>query len=161
MRDFPTIKLADLQADHPGVFDTAHYVDVGVGWIGLIHDFVAEALPHDACLTVYEIKEKWGGLRIWCDSQVLETRLAKAKAEIKSCSVCEVCGAPGFLRRPLPGLYAWWRTLCDNDASEDQRSWATRTHGPMYGRIQVGDDWYQYDVSTDAMIPSEPPSRRI
>ncbi|WP_107675062.1 hypothetical protein [Agrobacterium sp. LAD9] len=159
VHDFPRIKLDDLLADFPGVFDTAKYVDVGIGWLGLVRDFVVEALPHDPSPTVHELKEKFGTLRIWSDTEVTAARLAKAKAEIKSSSTCEVCGSPGFLRRPPPGKYAWWRTLCDEHASEDQRSWGTRQQGPMHGYMQVRDDWYRYDEITDAMVPSEPPAR--
>lgn len=159
MRDFPRIKLADLFEDFPGVFDSACYVDVGIGWLGLLRDFVAEALPHDANLTVHEIKEKFGTMRIWCDSDVLAAILAKGEAEIKSGSACEVCGSPGFLRRPPPGRYAWWRTLCDYHASEDQRLWGARAAGPHYGYMQVGSDWYVYDEIMDAMVRSEPPAQ--
>lgn len=159
MDEFPRIKLDDLRAEFPNVFDTARYVDVGIGWLGLIQTFVVEALPHDPPLVIHECKEKWGCLRIWCDTPVLEARLAKGKAEFKSSLTCEVCGAPGFLRRPPPGKYAWWRTLCDEHASEDQRSWGTRSTGPYYGHMQVRNDWYRYDAGTDSMVPSEPPSR--
>lgn len=157
--DFPRIKLDDLVGDYPGVFESAKYVDVGVGWLGLIRDFVDEALKHDRSLQIFEIKEKWGGLRIWCDTNVLGARLAKDKAEVKSSMICEACGSPGFLRRPPPGKYAWWRCLCDEHASPDQRSWGTRAHGPMYGMMQHDGTWYRYDPDTDQMVPSEPPAR--
>lgn len=154
--DFPRIKKDDLVADFPGVFDTAKYVDVGIGWLGLVRDFVVEALPHDPSLCVYEIKEKRGCLRIWCDTPVLGARLAKGKAEIKSSSVCEVCGGTGYIRRPPPDRFAWWRTLCDEHASPDQRSWGTRRR-PMDGMMQVGGQWYRYDPERAEMVPSEPP----
>ncbi|RVH78103.1 hypothetical protein CN203_11445 [Sinorhizobium meliloti] len=159
MDDFPRIKLDDLRTDFPGVFDTARYTDVGIGWLPLIREFVAEALPHDPALCVHEIKEKFGTMRIWCDTPVLGARLAKGKAEFKSSLTCEVCGAPGFLRRPPPSRFAWWRTLCDEHASEDQRSWGTRHQGPLYGMMQIVGDWYRYDEETDSMVPCEPPER--
>lgn len=159
MDDFPRIKKDDLVADFPGVFDSARYTDVGIGWLPLVRDFVNEALPYDPSLAVHEIKEKWGGMRIWCDTAVLEARLAKGKAEFKSSMTCEVCGSSGFLRRPPAGKYAWWRTLCDEHASEDQRSWGTRATGLYYGHMQVRGDWYRYDAEMDSMVPSEPPAR--
>ncbi|NKQ80346.1 hypothetical protein C3Y90_23735 [Rhizobium sp. UPM1134] len=139
---------------------TPRYVDVGIGWLPLIREFVESALPHDPSLTMLEVKEKWGGMRIWCDTPVLQARLAKAKAEFKSSSTCEVCGAEGYIRRPPPDRFAWWRCLCDEHASEDQRSWGTRHQGAMYGYMQARDgQWYRYDETTDSMIPSEPPAR--
>ncbi len=101
--DFPRIKRDDLRAEFPGVFDTARYVDVGIGWLPLIRDFVSEALPHDPSFTVYEIKEKFGTMRIWCDTDVREAVLAKAKADIKSGLICEVCGSPGYVPPPAAG----------------------------------------------------------
>lgn len=154
--DFPRIKVEDLRADYPGVFDSARYVDVGIGWLSLVRDFVAEALPHDPSLCILEMKEKWGSLKIWCDTDVTAARLAKGKAEIKSGSVCEVCGAAGYVRRPPPDRFAWWRCLCDEHSSEDQRSWGTRRR-PMDRTMQCDGQWYQYDPDLDEMVPSEPP----
>lgn len=158
MDDFPRIKLDDLQSDYPGVFDSARWVDVGIGWLGLIQAFVTEALPHDPALCVHEIKEKFGTMRIWCDTPVLGARLAKGKAEFKSSLTCEVCGADGFVRRPPAGKWAWWRCLCDEHASPDQRSWPRRDPGKMTGMMQTrGGHWYRYDRERDEMVPSDPP----
>lgn len=157
--DFPRIKHDDLVADYPGVFDSARYVDVGIGWLGLVRDFVNEALPHDPSLEVLEIKEKWGSMRIWADTDVVAARLAKGKAESKSGHVCEVCGEPGYVRRPPPGRYAWWRCLCDEHASPDQRSWPRRDIGALIGTMQVGGQWYRYDHDTDSMVPIPTPER--
>lgn len=157
MIEYPRIKLDDLVEDFPGVFDAARHVDVGIGWLPLVRAFVGEALPHDPSLAVLEIKEKWGGMRIWCETPVLQARLAKGKAEIKSGLTCEVCGAAGWIRRPPPGRYAWWRCVCDNHASEDQRSWGAPRLGRMDGVMQCQGGWYRYDESADAMLPSEPP----
>lgn len=159
MDDFPRIKRDDLTVDFPGVFDGARYVDVGIGWLGLVRAFVAEALPHDPSLCVHEIKEKWGCLRIWCDTDVLPSRLAKGKAEAKSAYVCEACGGAGYVRRPPPGGgYAWWRCLCNEHASPDQRAWGTHRR-PMDGTMQFDGQWYQYDPDRDTMLPIETPER--
>ncbi|MDK4723104.1 hypothetical protein PH552_27500 [Rhizobium sp. CNPSo 3968] len=156
--DYPRTKLADLQADYPGVFDSARYVDVGIGWLPLISEFVTAALRHDPSLAVFEVKEKFGGMRIWCDTEVIEARLAMGKAQIKSELTCEACGEEGFVRRPPPGRWAWWKCLCDEHASEDQRSWPRSPSGRMGGMMQVrGGDWYRYDSAADEMVPSDPP----
>lgn len=157
--EFPRIKRDDLIAEFPGVFDTARYVDVGIGWLGLVRAFVSEALPHDPSLAVHEIKEKWGSMRIWCDTPVLEARLAKGKSEIKSGMTCEVCGKEGEIRRPPTGRWSWWRCLCYEHASPDQRLWGARREGPLYGTMQVSGQWYRYDEAADAMVPTETPTR--
>jgi hypothetical protein len=156
--DFPRIKLDDLREDFPGVFDDARYVDVGIGWLPLVTAFVTEALPHDPSLVVREIKEKWGCMRIWCDTDVVEARLAKGKADAKSGMTCEVCGAEGWLRRPPPGKWAWWRTLCSEHASPDQAAWGQQT-GWTTATMQCDGQWYEYDRENDAMVPIETPER--
>jgi hypothetical protein len=156
--DFPRIKLDDLVADYPGVFDGARYVDVGVGWLPLVRDFVNEALPHDPSLAVHELKEKWGTLRISADTDVLAARLAKGKAEAKSGIVCEACGAEGWLRRPPPGRMAWWRTLCPDHASPDQAEWGQQSRGTT-STMQCDGQWYQYDRASDSMVPIDTPER--
>lgn len=158
MDEFPRIKVEDLREEFPSVFATARYTDVGVGWLGLIRDFVMEALPHDPSLVVHECKEKWGTLRIWCDTPVVSARLAKGKAEAKSGMTCEVCGAEGWLRRPPPGKYAWWRTLCPDHASPDQTPWGQQADWTA-GQMQYQGQWYQYDRDRDEMLPIETPER--
>jgi len=156
--DFPRIKRSDLVEDYPGAFDAARYVDVGIGWLPLVRAFVEEAQPHDPSLSVHEIKEKWGTMRIWCDTPVLDARLAKGKAEIKSGMTCEVCGSEGWLRRPPAGRWAWWRTLCPEHASPDQVEWGQQTRWSA-GTMQVGGQWYEYDREGDRMVPIETPER--
>lgn len=157
--EVPRIKIDDLREEYPGIFDTAKFVDVGIGWLPLVRDFVNEALPHDPTLSVHEIREKWGGMRISADTPVTATRLAKGKAEIKSTLACEVCGKPGFVRRPPPGRMAWWRSLCDEHASPEQREWPRRKYGALSGTMQFEGQWYEYDRDSEHMVPIETPER--
>lgn len=55
-----------------------------------------------------QVKEKFGGLRFYVDGASEELRAQIALAEMLSFRICEVCGAPGSLRRE-----GWFRTLCD------------------------------------------------
>ncbi len=157
MLEFPRLKLDDMQADFPGVFDGARYVDVGIGWLPIIREFIETALPLDPSLGIMDMKQKWAALRIWSDTPVVGARLAKAKAEIKSAFVCEACGAEGYVRRPPPGRYAWWQCLCDEHASEGQRSWGVQPQRPYAGYAQVSGQWYRYDRPSDEMIPTKTP----
>lgn len=157
--EFPRIKRDDLIEEHPAVFDASLYTDVGIGWLGLVRDFVTEARPHDPSLEVIELKEKWGSLRIWTDTPVLQAKLARGKAEVKSATVCEVCGEPGYVRRPPPGRMAWWRCRCDEHASDEQRQWPRREYGALSGMMQVRGQWYRYDEAADMMIETAPPEQ--
>lgn len=76
---------------------------VGPGWAGLVKE------GFDLCLKrgwrINQIKEKFGGLRFYCnDSWPIE----QIHIEDRSFAICEECGAPG---KPRPG--GWTKTLCD------------------------------------------------
>lgn len=158
--EIPRIKLSDLQHDYPGVFESAQYVDVGIGWLPIIEEFLMTALPLDPQLAIHELKEKFGGLRIWCDSDVEGVRLAKAKAHLKSIHVCEVCGQPGSVRIPPAGNWAWWRCVCDEHVSDDQRSWPQPPARRLDDMTQVRGAWYRYDRERDELLPCAPPQRK-
>lgn len=160
--EIPRIKLSDLQQDYPGVFEAALHVDVGVGWLGIIRDFLMTALPLDPMLEILELKEKYGGLRIWCDSDIEVVRLAKAKAQLKSLHICEVCSQPGSVRIPPSGSRgcAWWRCVCDEHVSEDQLSWPQPPARRLNDMTQVHGNWYRYDAQRDELLPCAPPQRK-
>ena len=90
---------------------------VGPGWAGLVKE------GFDLCLRrgarIHQIKEKFGGLRFYCD---FEWGLDESKLEERSLSICEECGRPGELR-----TIGWWKTLCDSCADarfrRRERSW--------------------------------------
>jgi len=90
---------------------------VGPGWAGLVKE------GFDLCLRrgarIHQIKEKFGGLRFYCD---FEWGLEESKLEERSLSICEECGRPG---KPRGG--GWIKTLCDSCADarfrRRERSW--------------------------------------
>jgi hypothetical protein len=81
---------------------------VGPGWSSLINEVFDFIEQNKIPQKVVQVKEKWGGLRIYTD--VIDNRLdAKIREmEKKSFNVCEDCGEPGKLRSG-----GWYRTLCD------------------------------------------------
>lgn len=62
---------------------------------------------------ITQIKEKFGGLRIYGHEFTDYISGAVTLAEDMSYKLCEVCGSPGTLRTG-----GWIRTLCDNHAEE-------------------------------------------
>ena len=72
---------------------------VGPGWAGLVKE------GFDLCLKngwrIYQIKEKFGGLRFYTDEDLDDI-------EDESYTICEECGEPG---KPRPG--GWIKTRCD------------------------------------------------
>lgn len=83
---------------------------VGEGWGGLL-DRLYDQLKEDDL--VIDVKEKWGGLRVylWGGDEKLNELVDQLEKE--SLSICEWCGAPGILRSG-----GWIRTLCEVHAKE-------------------------------------------
>lgn len=160
MRDFPTIKLADLQADYPGVFDTARYVDVGIGWLPIVRDFIVMSQSIWPDLAIDELKEKFGSLRIHKafppEAVRDEIYFADGLAEMRSMYRCEVCGGAGFIRRPPDGQFAWLQCRCDEHATEDQRSWP-KPDFYQNPYVWVAGIKCKYDPVSDTLEAINPP----
>lgn len=85
------------------------------GWTEILNDLHRELLEIYPRYTVFQIKEKFGGLRVYLDDRFgmeeLEERMEERirVAEIRASRTCEVCGEPG----KLVGT-SWYRTLCES-----------------------------------------------
>lgn len=103
------------------------YPAVGDGWqlivekaVERIDAAVGDLLRNGkAVIRIEQIKEKFGGLRLYADCTVLpleiEARFQEAidLAEARSYCTCEVCGARGRLHDD----YGWFTTRCDRHAA--------------------------------------------
>jgi hypothetical protein len=83
---------------------------VGAGWANLINeifDFIEQNKITN--VRIIQVKEKWGGLRVYTDfiNDKLDEKIRDA--ERRSYTMCEVSGAPGKLR----DCNGWYRTLSD------------------------------------------------
>jgi hypothetical protein len=88
---------------------------VGAGWAPLINevfDFIEQNKITNA--RIIQVKEKWGGLRIYTDfiNNALDAKIRDV--EKRSFTVCEVSGAPGKLRN----CNGWYRTLSDEHGAQ-------------------------------------------
>jgi hypothetical protein len=82
---------------------------VGPGWKQIVLDLCDELrTKHNWDGNLYQIKEKFGGLRFYAGGFDPEGRAAIDKAENLSYTVCDVCGDPG-----VPRGGGWVRTLCN------------------------------------------------
>ena len=89
-------------------------LSIGKGWRSLI-DEVYDRLPKEAF--VFQVKEKWGMLRMYIDNIPDEIQEFLGNIETRSGKICEVCGEPGQQRDT-----GWIKTLCDkcfNKAKND------------------------------------------
>jgi len=87
------------------------FVGHGPGWQSLTVPVIDFVLDNGG--TVFQIKEKFGALRIYVEgfepgSLRDEVHRRIDEAEDKSLETCEVCGAAGELRSGR-----WLKTLCD------------------------------------------------
>ena len=91
------------------------YTECGAGWNKLISKTVRKLREMDPGVKFMQIKEKFGGLRMYIGSGTTEMHELCNKAEDESLITCEICGEPGKER----GGH-WIRTLCD--ACEEERN---------------------------------------
>lgn len=98
--------------------------DLSPGWKTLVHTLcqILETqihyLPEEIRADAYcaQVKEKFGGLRFYMNSQSPEMTGAIRMAENMSFHICETCGKPGHKR-----MGGWILTLCDEHHANRER----------------------------------------
>ena len=81
---------------------------VGKGWAPLVNRVFDKLETIKGSIKIVQVKEKWGGLRIYTDYSNKELDKVIYDAEKESLEICEVCGKPGKLRGKT-----WYYTSCD------------------------------------------------
>ena len=84
---------------------------VGPGWKILVENLVSELFSLGWEGNLYQIKEKFGGLRFYIGAGSDAIHDAIQAAEDRSYRTCEVTGKTGELRRDL----GWMRVLCGEE----------------------------------------------
>lgn len=172
-------QFAKLIRKHPRLSrPKLHGWEIDVGWVGIVDryfDIVDRVVPESVGFKVVQIKEKFGGLRLYCqpvlpqmkirqtDDDVivshqprklepweLELQMAKTLAEQRSYFVCERCGQPGRLR-VRDGYYC---TACDVHATKDGRIAEIVDSQPSV--IRIDGRRLKYDPNQDQMVEIEP-----
>lgn len=173
---FERPQFAKLIRKHPRLSrPRLHGWEIGVGWIGLVDryfDVVDHVVPEHVGFKVVQIKEKFGGLRLYCqpvlpqmktkqaDDDVivshqprklerweLELQMAKTLAEQRSYFVCERCGQPGRLR-VRDGYYF---TACDEHATKKDGQIAEIVDSQS-SVIRIDGRRLKYDPNKDEMV---------
>ena len=88
-------------------------IEHGYGWMGLTLPIIEEVRLYnennsDYMIQITQIKEKFGGLRIYLSSMPDYLRKMICKAEHESMRICEFCGARGKTGK----INGWVWTLC-------------------------------------------------
>lgn len=105
-------ELIGLHTWQSGIkYQRVEHLPVGKGWRDLLTDCLQQMHAADPTFKIYQIKEKFGGLRLyWSTDATPDTDLEDfvKEAELESYQTCEECGAPGS-----PGGTSWIKTLCE------------------------------------------------
>lgn len=103
-------------------YDNASPLNVGEGWQPIIEKALTAIRLIDPGATVVQIKEKFGGLRLYMqpsEDAIDEVKWAvgaiASQAENDASNRCEECG--GFPARNEP-IYKWYRTLCPDHRAQ-------------------------------------------
>ena len=100
------------------------YIETGDGWYDLIDSLLSsiqsrvdsqrylKESAEPTAVVVTQIKEKWGGLRVYLDGGDDFIWGVVHAGETMSHKICEMCGNPAVRRRS-----AWVMTLCDHHAA--------------------------------------------
>lgn len=97
--------------DYKGYTREAALDSVGKGWAPLIHELFDRLPQISPTIKIIQVKEKWGGLRIYTDVYLERLEKLIQDLETRSFSMCERCGNLGVLRQG-----GWYMTLCDEHA---------------------------------------------
>lgn len=79
------------------------------GWAPLVDQLITDLFTIGWDGHLYQVKQKFGGLRFYIGQGPRETFDRIAQAEKDSEKTCEVCGEPGSKRN----TGGWLQTLCD------------------------------------------------
>jgi hypothetical protein len=88
---------------------------VGAGWAPIVDQAIKSLREIDPHIHIFDIKEKFGGLRIYFDTKASGRREAMRKivadAEDVCDKTCEYCGKPG--KKHTQGGF-WIKTVCED-----------------------------------------------
>lgn len=111
-----TPEIENSLMSHPsGFYARLSYFECGDGWASILRQLATEVseLPSKPPVFAVQVKEKFGGLRIYISSDddgwFPEVDKLVVDAEKSSLSVCEQCGNKGERRSKS----YWIQTLCD------------------------------------------------
>ena len=82
---------------------------VGRGWEQLVRRVYNAKIGLGIPLGIIQVKEKWGGLRIYTDYYVKEIEDVIIQAGKESFTICEECGNAGTLVKQN----GWYKTRCE------------------------------------------------
>lgn len=109
-----TDKANELRERFPW-FQPVWGIECQEGWYGLLESLceaIQAASPPDQ-FKIIQVKEKFGGLRVYADGYTDEIRSLLYDAETDSFEVCELCGSKDGVKVGAKDGTRWVRALCE------------------------------------------------
>jgi hypothetical protein len=102
---------------------------VGAGWTPLVNRIFDALVEFGHPVKVIQVKEKFGGLRVYTSTIHDELDKIIYDACVESLTICEVCGAPGELYGS-----SWYFTRCERhaDGRRPLREFTSEVSGSDY-----------------------------
>ena len=93
----------------------ADIISCGDGWLPIIITLDRELAKISDDYVIYQVKEKFGGLRFYAEATLSSEKFDQLiiEAESLAARTCEICGLPGEMRHTES---PWYKTLCSNCA---------------------------------------------
>lgn len=110
-------KVKKIVEEFPELFNNGQYfsIDCGDGWFNIIYNLCKQLTNiskwENYNINVLQIKEKYGTLRFYTDTETDIMTACIEYAESRSAYTCEECGNIGFTRGG-----SWLKTLCTEHA---------------------------------------------
>jgi hypothetical protein len=101
--------------------------ECGDGWFDLVFDCFKRISEADCETMIVQVKEKFGGLRVYCRTYCEAVKRFIKEAEARSLITCEVCGAAGDTKSDN----GWMVTLCDSCLEKRKADQVQGFHDPL------------------------------
>lgn len=115
------IARLEKELKHPQYPIDLYDIECGYGWYGIIFPIINYINKYnkdnpESTIEIYQIKEKFGGLRFYTSYTTPELDEMINNAEDWSFLICENCGSPVNVTTKGP---KWITTLCDKCRNKD------------------------------------------
>ena len=103
-----------MKSKHPHLFESENQrlpvlvygFETGPGWDPILEELFSKLSDS---VRLFQVKEKFGGLRVYTEGATEEDGLHIKEAEKKASRTCDVCGEPGKTINDD----GWLRTVCE------------------------------------------------
>ena len=140
-----SLNIPDDAGEHAGGLEAilrripdgwGRWISCGPGWYPLICELDSALVQLDSAYIVHQVKEKFGTLRFYAESDRFtglrnEFYAYISAAEARTAETCELCGERGQLCETAPHPQRrWLKTLCPACAADGYRG---RAYAPVQG----------------------------